>query len=59
MPELPDITVYVEHLAARIVGCVMTGVRLSGPSLLRTAVPLSNRRSGVGSPGCGALASAS
>jgi formamidopyrimidine-DNA glycosylase len=39
MPELPDITVYVERLAARIVGQVLQRVRIGNPFLLRTAVP--------------------
>ncbi len=39
MPELPDIEVYRESLAARIEGRVLNGVRLKNPFLLRTAVP--------------------
>ena len=39
MPELPDIVVYAEALAARIVGAPLTGIRLFSPFLLRTAVP--------------------
>lgn len=39
MPELPDITVYVEQLAPRIVGQTFEGVRLASPFLLRTASP--------------------
>jgi formamidopyrimidine-DNA glycosylase len=39
MPELPDVTVYIEALERRIVGQPLEGVRLSGPSLLKTAVP--------------------
>ncbi|MCP5368366.1 MAG: formamidopyrimidine-DNA glycosylase [Hyphomicrobiales bacterium] len=39
MPELPDITVYVEALEARILGRVLRTVRRNGPFLLRTAVP--------------------
>jgi formamidopyrimidine-DNA glycosylase len=39
MPELPDLTVYVESLIPRIVGQTFEGVRLASPFLLRTAVP--------------------
>jgi formamidopyrimidine-DNA glycosylase len=39
MPELPDVVVYVESLAARIVGARLESVRLMSPFVLRTAVP--------------------
>jgi len=39
MPELPDIVVYVEALARRVVGQPLSRVRLASPFLLRTAVP--------------------
>lgn len=39
MPELPDVTVYVEHLARRTVGHPLEKVRLASPFLLRTADP--------------------
>ena len=39
MPELPDITVYVESLAPRIVGSRLKRARLQSPFVLRTAVP--------------------
>jgi formamidopyrimidine-DNA glycosylase len=39
MPELPDITVYIEHLARRTVGHPLERVRLASPFLLRTADP--------------------
>lgn len=39
MPELPDITVYVESLAARLTGTTLRRLRLLNPFLLRTAVP--------------------
>jgi formamidopyrimidine-DNA glycosylase len=39
MPELPDVTVYVERLAARTVGQELRGVRLKSPFLLRTFAP--------------------
>jgi formamidopyrimidine-DNA glycosylase len=39
MPELPDITVYLEALAARITGEVLQQVRVASPFLLRTFDP--------------------
>jgi len=39
LPELPDITVYVEHLERRIRGQPLERVRLLSPFVLRTAVP--------------------
>jgi formamidopyrimidine-DNA glycosylase len=39
MPELPDITVYIEALDQRIVGHVLEMVQIAGPFLLRTASP--------------------
>ena len=39
MPELPDVTVYVESLAACVVGTKLERVRLASPFVLRTAVP--------------------
>jgi formamidopyrimidine-DNA glycosylase len=39
MPELPDVTVYVERLAAKVRGDVLQRVRLLNPFLLRTALP--------------------
>ena len=39
MPELPDITVYIEGLDRRIVGHVLERVQIAGPFLLRTASP--------------------
>ena len=39
MPELPDIVVYVERLAARIVGTPIVRVRLASPFLLRSVEP--------------------
>ena len=39
MPELPDITVYVERIAERTKGRALEGVRLASPFVLRTAVP--------------------
>lgn len=39
MPELPDITIYIEALEKRIAGEVLQRVRLRNPFLLRTASP--------------------
>src|SRR5688572_30767413 len=39
MPELPDVTIYVEALQARITGHVLQEFRLRSPFVLRTVVP--------------------
>jgi formamidopyrimidine-DNA glycosylase len=39
MPELPDVTVYVESLDQRIVGQYLERIIIPSPFLLRTAVP--------------------
>jgi formamidopyrimidine-DNA glycosylase len=39
VPELPDITVYIEALEKRILGQTLTRVQIAGLSLLRTAQP--------------------
>ncbi len=39
MPELPDITVYIEALETRTVGQPLEAVRIVSPSLLKTARP--------------------
>jgi formamidopyrimidine-DNA glycosylase len=39
MPELPDITVYLEALSARVMGEPLAGIRLKSPFLLRTFEP--------------------
>ena len=39
MPELPDVTVYVEAISARVLHRPLEGVRLANPFLLRTAEP--------------------
>jgi formamidopyrimidine-DNA glycosylase len=39
MPELPDISVYIEALEARILGRRFERAQIAGPSLLRTADP--------------------
>ena len=39
MPELPDLQVYLDHLARRAEGRALLRVRIQNPFLLRTAVP--------------------
>ncbi len=39
MPELPDITVYIEGLEKLVLGKTLKKVRITSPFLLRTAVP--------------------
>jgi formamidopyrimidine-DNA glycosylase len=39
MPELPDVQVYLEALAPRIVGATLTGVRVWSPFVLRSVDP--------------------
>jgi formamidopyrimidine-DNA glycosylase len=39
MPELPDITVYVERLNAKLHGATLQRIRVLNPFLLRTALP--------------------
>jgi formamidopyrimidine-DNA glycosylase len=39
MPELPDVTVYVERAQERLQGQVLRSIKLLNPFLLRTAVP--------------------
>ena len=39
MPELPDITIYVEALESRIVGAHLLRVEVRGPFLLRSVTP--------------------
>ena len=46
MPELPDITVYVEALSRRLLGQLLEGVRVRSPFLLRTFDPPLDARRG-------------
>src|SRR5713226_9012133 len=39
MPELPDITVYIDHLETRLVGQTLERVRLLNPFVLRSVTP--------------------
>jgi formamidopyrimidine-DNA glycosylase len=46
VPELPDLTVYVEALRTRVVGARLEGVRLGSPFVLRTVDPPLDRTVG-------------
>ncbi len=39
MPELPDITIYLEHLDRRVVGHLLERVRVANPFVLRSVEP--------------------
>ena len=39
MPELPDITIYIDALQARVLGQTLNRARVTSPFLLRTATP--------------------
>ena len=39
MPELPDLTVYIEHLDRRVTGAALQDIRLASPFVLRTVSP--------------------
>ena len=39
MPELPDLTVYIEHLDRRVTGGTLHDIRLASPFVLRTVSP--------------------
>lgn len=39
MPELPDLTVYIDHLERRLLDQRLTGIRVVSPFLLRTVTP--------------------
>lgn len=39
MPELPDLVVYCEALAERVIGATLEHIEVANPFLLRTAVP--------------------
>jgi formamidopyrimidine-DNA glycosylase len=47
MPELPDITIYIEALESRTLGKAMTGVRVVSPFVLRSVDPPIQRLIGV------------
>ena len=39
MPEIPDLTIYVEQLDERLVGHALRGIRIASPFLLRSVSP--------------------
>ena len=39
MPELPDVTIYIEALDTRVMGATLSGVRRQSPFLLRSVSP--------------------
>src|SRR6185436_1856546 len=48
MPEYPDIVVYLEALAPRILGHKLTGITIASPFVLHTAVPPITTVNGLG-----------
>jgi len=46
MPELPDVTIYIEALEKRVLGQALEGLRIVSPFLLRTATPPLSEASG-------------
>ena len=56
MPELPDLTIYLEQLEQRIVGQPLDAVRIASPFLLRTVTPSVDDVVGKRVLGCSRLA---
>jgi formamidopyrimidine-DNA glycosylase len=56
VPELPDLTVYLEHLDARLQGARLERVRLANPFLLRTVTPGVHDLCGRAVAGCQRMA---
>ena len=56
MPEMPDLTVYLEHLEARLVGATLERVRLKSPFVLRSVTPSVDEVSGLRVQGVSRLA---
>ena len=56
MPELPDLTIYLEHLNDRIRGEVLKGIRITSPFVLRTVTPSVEEVSGRKVLGCTRIA---
>ena len=56
MPELPDLTVYLEHLERRMVGTTLEAIRLKSPFVLRTVTPTVETVCGHAVLGCRRLA---
>ena len=47
MPELPDLTIYIEALERHIGGAVLERVRIASPSLLHTVDPPISQAEGL------------
>ena len=47
MPELPDLTVYIEALLKRIDGAALQGIRIANPFILRTVTPSIDELTGL------------
>ncbi len=47
MPELPDVTVYIEALEERILGAKLIRIRLASPFVLRTVSPATDELAGM------------
>lgn len=56
MPEIPDLTVYVEALNERLEGSELEGITIASPFLLRTVEPKVDDLVGRGYVGCSRLA---
>jgi formamidopyrimidine-DNA glycosylase len=56
VPELPDLTVYLEHLERRMAGATLEAIRLKSPFLLRTVTPTVETVCGHAVLGCRRLA---
>ncbi len=56
MPELPDLTVYIEHLEQRVIGQPLSAIRLVSPFVLRSVEPGVDELCGRRVVGCDRLA---
>jgi formamidopyrimidine-DNA glycosylase len=56
VPELPDLTVYIEHLQQRVIGQPLTAIRLASPFVLRSVEPGVDAVCGRNVLGCRRLA---
>jgi formamidopyrimidine-DNA glycosylase len=56
VPELPDLTVYVEHLERRLVGQPLEAIRIASPFVLRSVEPTVDEVCGRRILGCHRLA---
>jgi formamidopyrimidine-DNA glycosylase len=56
LPELPDLTIYVEALRARVLGVPLEKIRIQSPSLLKSVSPAPSELEGRRVEGIGRLA---